>query len=66
MLIIHDQSTDTIYIQMKESIVSEPTHQYEKFDVNLYWDGHGEMVGILFKNVSKNGSIELKEMVWTT
>lgn len=62
MQILRDDDADTVYVSLKESTtgVIEPTHQYEKFGVNFLWDGHGELLGVLFKDASKDGQIQLR------
>lgn len=51
MRIIYDGDSGDVIVVLREVGTDRPahaTHQYQKFGVTMYWDGHGELLGFCF------------------
>jgi len=46
-VVYDDESGDVVVVLMEvpASMVVHATHQYQKFGVTMYWDGHGGLLG---------------------
>ena len=57
MQIIYDGESGDVIVVLEDynsSAMAYGTHQYQKFGVTMYWDGHGGLLGFRF---SQEGSI---------
>lgn len=51
MQIIYDDESGDVIVVLKDinhSAMVYGTHQYQKFGVTMYWDGHGGLLGFRF------------------
>jgi len=51
MKIIYDDDSGDVVVVLQEPAPDAPaygTHQYKKFGVTMYWDGHGGLLGFCF------------------
>jgi hypothetical protein len=51
MKIIYDDENGDVVVVLHDvgpGMPAHATHQYQKFGVTMYWDGHGELLGFRF------------------
>jgi hypothetical protein len=62
--VIVDDDTGRVYVRRKptpDGVKPKSTHQYRKFGLTMVWDGHGELLGVLFSGTGRD-IIDIKTM----
>jgi hypothetical protein len=48
MKVIYDDESGDVMVVLRDHSPAHATHQYSKFGVTMYWDGHAGLLGIGF------------------